>query len=79
MGESNSDANANTANPRNSCSAVESWPARVDAGVAAGLPRDLATTLAQATLVGSARLLAEAREAGLKSPQNREKEKRNGN
>lgn len=33
--------------------------ALIDAGVAAGLPRDLATTLAQATLVGSARLLAE--------------------
>ena len=33
--------------------------AMVDAGVAAGLPRDLSTTLAYQTLVGSARLLAE--------------------
>lgn len=33
--------------------------AMIDAGVAAGLPRDLATTLAQATLLGSARLLTE--------------------
>lgn len=33
--------------------------AMVDAGVAAGLPRDLATALAFQTLVGSARLLAE--------------------
>ena len=33
--------------------------AMVDAGVVAGLPRDLSTTLAFQTLVGSARLLAE--------------------
>lgn len=33
--------------------------AMVDAGVTAGLPRDLATTLAYQTLLGSARLLAE--------------------
>jgi pyrroline-5-carboxylate reductase len=33
--------------------------AMVDAGVSAGLPRDLATTLATQTLVGSARLLAD--------------------
>lgn len=33
--------------------------AMVDAGVVAGLPRDLSTTLAYQTLVGSARLLAE--------------------
>lgn len=36
--------------------------AMVDAGVTAGLPRDLATTLAYQTLVGSARLLAEGDE-----------------
>lgn len=37
--------------------------ALVDAGVTAGLPRDLATTLAYQTLVGSARLLAEGDES----------------
>jgi pyrroline-5-carboxylate reductase len=33
--------------------------ALIDAGVLVGLPRDVATTLATSTLLGSARLLAE--------------------
>jgi pyrroline-5-carboxylate reductase len=37
--------------------------ALIEAGVLAGLPRDVATTLATATLLGSARLLAESGDA----------------